>query len=136
MKKGDIVQHKKHKEQIAVCTTNEMPSGYLGILQLDNGEDIRLLTRANRWQVVEFADGHINRALFPKNEEAEERRFNEEYYGMYGHHVRAVDIPINADRMGEYAQVVMQRPRWEGNPFPDREIIQWYGDPIDRWNEV
>ena len=120
MKRGDIVQNKKHKEQIAVCTTNEMQSGYLGVLHHRNGEDVNLLTRANRWQVIEFADGRINRALFPERQEPD-HEFEAQYY----------QDPARAELNWAEARRILDRYAME----PGHIVIN-YGDPIDRWNEV
>lgn len=119
MRLGDIVRGKRGSF-VGLCATNKLPSGNV-VLIFHNGHDFKtVIKNSNDMEVIEFADGRINEALFPKNERAEEQRFEEEFYQPdIGQPVRPadrIDIPINADRLQEWARVV-QRPQWVENPY-------------------
>lgn len=119
MKKGDILRG-KHNRKFAVASSNKLQSGYISVDIYLHGRTGTILSHTDRWEVIEFADGRINEALFPKNERAEEQRFEEEFYQQeIGQPVRPadrIDIPINADQLQEWARVV-QRPQWVENPY-------------------
>lgn len=130
MKRGDIVREKRGNF-VGLCVTNTLPSGNVVLTFYNVGELRTCMKNHNDIEVIEFADGRINEALFPKNERAEDQRFEEEFYGVHRQPVRARGISINAYMQG-YAQVVAQRPRWEANPFDvEEDVVNEVGDHVD-----
>lgn len=100
MKRGDIVRAKRDSF-VGLCATNTLPSRRVVVL-FYNGHDFKTaIKNSNDMEVIEFADGRINEALFPKNEEVEQRKFEEEFYYNeipIGQLIRPAPIHFDPDR--------------------------------------